>query len=99
MAHGIPSMTSVANPGDVAKAGAKSGGSVAAGAASGEARYTRKPAGAKIVARGLTKRFQSTKGLAVDALGPIDMHIGVGEFLAVVGPSGCGKSTLLNVAA
>ena len=53
----------------------------------------------KIVARGLTKRFLSARGDPVDALGPIDLHIGVGEFLAVVGPSGCGKSTLLNVAA
>ena len=53
----------------------------------------------KIVARGLTKRFLSAKGDPVDALGPIDLHIGVGDFLAIVGPSGCGKSTLLNVAA
>ena len=53
----------------------------------------------KIVARALTKRFQSARGDAVDALGPIDLHIGTGEFLAIVGPSGCGKSTLLNVAA
>ena len=53
----------------------------------------------KIVARGLTKRFFPAKGEPVDALGPIDLHIGVGEFLAIVGPSGCGKSTLLNVAA
>ncbi len=56
-------------------------------------------AGNKIVARGLTKRFLSARGEPVDALGPIDLHIGVGEFLAIVGPSGCGKSTLLNVAA
>ena len=53
----------------------------------------------KIVARALTKRFQSARGMPVDALGPLDMEIGVGEFLAVVGPSGCGKSTLLNIAA
>ena len=53
----------------------------------------------KITARGLTKRFFSARGEAVDALGPIDLTIGIGEFLAVVGPSGCGKSTLLNVAA
>ena len=55
--------------------------------------------GSKIVARGLTKRFHSARGADVHALGPIDMHVGVGEFLAIVGPSGCGKSTLLNVAA
>jgi putative ABC transport system ATP-binding protein len=28
----------------------------------------------------------------------INIHIGKGEFVAVMGPSGCGKSTLLNVA-
>ena len=53
----------------------------------------------KIVARQLTKRFQTARGTMVDALGPIDLHVGIGEFLAIVGPSGCGKSTLLNVAA
>jgi len=53
----------------------------------------------KIVAKQLTKRFQTARGTTVDALGPIDMHVGIGEFLAIVGPSGCGKSTLLNVAA
>jgi ABC-type lipoprotein export system ATPase subunit len=44
--------------------------------------------GSKIVARGLTKTFQSARGAAVDALGPLDIEIGIGEFLAVVGPSG-----------
>jgi len=53
----------------------------------------------KITARGLTKRFVSARGEPVDALGPIDLTIGVGEFLAVVGPSGCGKSTLLAMIA
>jgi ABC-type nitrate/sulfonate/bicarbonate transport system ATPase subunit len=35
----------------------------------------------------------------VEALGPIDLEIGPGEFVAVVGPSGCGKSTLLSLLA
>lgn len=32
-------------------------------------------------------------------MGPIDLEIRRGEFVAVVGPSGCGKSTLLNMVA
>ncbi len=35
----------------------------------------------------------------VHALGPLDLDVARGEFLAVVGPSGCGKSTLLDVLA
>ncbi len=31
------------------------------------------------------------------ALHAINLHVGVGEFVAVMGPSGCGKSTLLNM--
>jgi len=47
---------------------------------------------------GVTKRFTGKRG-DVLALGPLDLAIPPGEFLAVVGPSGCGKSTLLRLVA
>ncbi len=33
----------------------------------------------------------------VNALGPASLHIGRGEFVAVLGPSGSGKSTMMNI--
>ena len=44
--------------------------------------------------RGLTRSFGP-----VEALGPIDLRVSGGAFVAVVGPSGCGKSTLLRMIA
>jgi ABC-type nitrate/sulfonate/bicarbonate transport system ATPase subunit len=53
---------------------------------------------AKLVVNGVSKRF-GTGADAVQALEPIDLAVGAGEFLTIVGPSGCGKSTLLNIVA
>ena len=55
-------------------------------------------ADAKLVIRGLSKRFGGGAD-AVQALLPVDLAIRAGDFLAIVGPSGCGKSTLLNIVA
>jgi ABC-type nitrate/sulfonate/bicarbonate transport system ATPase subunit len=55
-------------------------------------------AAAKLSIEGVSKRF-GTGADAVQALEPIDIAVGAGEFLTIVGPSGCGKSTLLNIVA
>ena len=49
----------------------------------------------KIRARGVTRSFGSGDAL-IQALGPLDLDVSVGEFVSLVGPSGCGKSTLLR---
>jgi ABC-type nitrate/sulfonate/bicarbonate transport system ATPase subunit len=53
---------------------------------------------AKLLIDGVSKRFGTGRD-AVQALKPIDIAVGAGEFLTIVGPSGCGKSTLLNIVA
>jgi len=48
----------------------------------------------------VSKTFPAHDGHdAVHALGPVDLDIAAGEFVAVVGPSGCGKTTLLETLA
>jgi NitT/TauT family transport system ATP-binding protein len=49
--------------------------------------------------KGVTKAFAGGDGASVHALGPVDLRIEPGSFVAVVGPSGCGKSTLLRLVA
>jgi len=50
--------------------------------------------------RGVSKFFPAAGGQGqVHALGPIDLDLAKGEFVAVVGPSGCGKTTLLEILA
>jgi NitT/TauT family transport system ATP-binding protein len=53
---------------------------------------------AKIVVRGLRKRFGDEAG-AVEALDGIDLDIADRSFVCIVGPSGCGKTTLLRILA
>jgi len=44
-------------------------------------------------------KHYETKDGPVHALGPVDLAVQRGEFLAIVGPSGCGKSTMLLLVA
>jgi putative ABC transport system ATP-binding protein len=47
--------------------------------------------------RQVTKVYR-TELVETHALRSLDLHVGVGEFVAVTGPSGSGKTTFLNIA-
>ena len=51
---------------------------------------------AKLKLTNVSKTYQ-TATQAVEALQPVDIEIGEGEFVVFFGPSGCGKSTLLDI--
>jgi NitT/TauT family transport system ATP-binding protein len=44
----------------------------------------------------ITLTYATSRGPLL-ALGPLDLDVAEGEFVAVIGPSGCGKSTLLKI--
>ena len=54
------------------------------------------PDGGIVVARGVTKVYESGD-ITVPALRGVDLSVKKGEMVAIMGPSGCGKTTLLNV--
>ena len=49
-----------------------------------------------IEVRNMTKVYGMGE-IAVTALNGVNLHIGEGEFVAIMGPSGSGKSTLMNI--
>ncbi len=51
------------------------------------------------VTRSWVRRTSSRGRQSFVALGPIDMQVPDGQFVAVIGPSGCGKSTVLHLLA
>jgi NitT/TauT family transport system ATP-binding protein len=58
---------------------------------------------ATLALRGVTRSYlRRTEGRgrqSFAALGPLDVQVGDGEFVALIGPSGCGKSTVLHLLA
>lgn len=50
-----------------------------------------------ITLKNIEKVYASDDGTPTKALSAINLHVGAGEFVAVMGPSGSGKSTLMHV--
>ena len=50
----------------------------------------------KVIASGVARSFAGRYG-DLAALGPLDLEVADGEFVALVGPSGCGKTTFLRI--
>jgi NitT/TauT family transport system ATP-binding protein len=50
----------------------------------------------KVIASGVARSFAGRHG-DLAALGPLDLEVAEGEFVALVGPSGCGKTTFLRI--
>ncbi|TMF93254.1 MAG: ATP-binding cassette domain-containing protein [Chloroflexi bacterium] len=49
-----------------------------------------------ITLEGITKTYRMGR-VEVPALQGIDLHVGRGDFVAIMGASGSGKSTLMNI--
>jgi ABC-type lipoprotein export system ATPase subunit len=52
-----------------------------------------------IALENVSKRYQLSKEVAVEAVKEVTLHINTGDFLVITGRSGSGKTTLLNLAA